>query len=100
MWQKGSVDNVHTFGLGLGRTSVELARIAYVFWSSQRLQGLECGSSPTSGTADPLARGDFCFNVWTRVPLTQVQVFVASWWSVQVCGCREVSWLQTLSLMG
>ncbi|MEV7136524.1 hypothetical protein AB0N24_27090 [Arthrobacter sp. NPDC093128] len=29
------VDTVHIFSFGLGRTSVGLARIAYVFWSSQ-----------------------------------------------------------------
>ena len=50
---------VHSFGFGLGRISVGLARIGHVFWSSQCLQVLECGSSPTSGTADPLVRGDF-----------------------------------------
>jgi hypothetical protein len=61
MWQKRSVDSVNTVGFGLGRTSAGLARIAYVFWSSQCWRGLECGSSPTSGTADPLVRGDFCF---------------------------------------
>jgi hypothetical protein len=61
------VDNVNTFGVGLGRTSAGLGRIRYVFWSSQCLQGLECSSSPTSGTADPLVRGDFCFNVCTKL---------------------------------
>ena len=65
--KKGGVHNVHTLGFGLGRTSAEPARIAYVFWSSQCLQGLECGSSPTSGTADPLVEGDFCFNVCTKL---------------------------------
>jgi hypothetical protein len=56
-WQKRSVDNVHTFGFGSGRTSAGLTRIAYVFGSSQCLQGLECGSSPTSGTVFCLFRG-------------------------------------------
>ncbi len=55
--QKRSVDNVHTFGFGSGRISVGLGRIAYVFGSSQCLQGLECGSSPTSGTVFPQVRG-------------------------------------------
>ncbi|MGF6832432.1 hypothetical protein QF015_000581 [Paenarthrobacter sp. TE4293] len=67
------VNNVNTLSLGLGRTSVGLSRIAYVFWSSQCSQGLECSSSPTSGTAYPLVRGGFCFNVCTfhgQVPLT------------------------------
>jgi hypothetical protein len=44
---------VHTLGPRLGRTWAELGRIRYVFWSSQCLQGLECGSSPTSGTCFP-----------------------------------------------
>jgi len=45
------VDNVHTLGFGLGRTSAGLARILYVSGSSQCLQGRECSSSPTLGTA-------------------------------------------------
>jgi hypothetical protein len=57
--QNGGVDGVNRFSLGLGRTSARLARIAYILWSSQRLQGLECGSSPTSGTTFSLVRGDF-----------------------------------------
>jgi hypothetical protein len=58
--QKGELEVVHivhTLGLGLGRTSVGLARIRYVFGSSQCLQGRECGSSPTSGTVFSLFRG-------------------------------------------
>jgi hypothetical protein len=51
------VDNVNRLGLGLGRTSAGLARMRYVFGSSQCLQGLECGSSPTSGTVFPQVRG-------------------------------------------
>ena len=74
--QKERVDNVRTFGFGLGRTSAGLARIRYVVGNSLCLQALECGSSPTSGTADPLVGGDFCFNVCTKlcggVPLTLV----------------------------
>ena len=67
MCQEESVDIVHAFRFGSGRTSAGLGRIRYVFvfGSSQWLQGLECGSSPTSGTADPLVGGDFCFNVYT-----------------------------------
>jgi hypothetical protein len=57
--QKKGVHFVHTLGCGLGRTSTGLARIRYVFGSSQYLQGLECGSSPTSGTTFSLVRGDF-----------------------------------------
>jgi hypothetical protein len=40
---KGGVDNVHTFGFGLGCTSPGLARIAYVFWTSECFPGLESG---------------------------------------------------------
>jgi hypothetical protein len=46
----GGVDSVHTLGLGLGRTGAGLARIPYVLAGVQYLQGLEPGSSPTSGT--------------------------------------------------
>jgi hypothetical protein len=83
VWERGSrselfkigrepcVDNVHTFGFRLGRTSAGLARIAYVFWTSQSLQGLECGSSPTSGAASPLVRGGFaltCVQIMWKGP--------------------------------
>ena len=55
------VDNVHTFHLGLPRTTVGLPRIPHVSATSQCLQGLESRSSPTSGTASPLVRGGFAF---------------------------------------
>ena len=58
-WQKESVDNVHTLGLGLGRAPVGSGRIPYVSAGVQCSQGLECSSSPTSGTAFPLVRGVF-----------------------------------------
>jgi len=48
---------VHTLAFGSGRTPAGLARIAYVFGSSQWLQGLESGSSPTSGTRYPSSEG-------------------------------------------
>jgi hypothetical protein len=48
--RSGGVDSVHTLGRGLGRTGVGLGRIADVSWSCQCLEGLEPGSSPTSGT--------------------------------------------------
>jgi hypothetical protein len=57
--QKKGVHIVHTLGFGLGRTSVGLARIGDVFGGSQSFQGPESGSSPTSGTVDPLVRGVF-----------------------------------------
>ena len=59
--------NVHRFRFGSGCLSAGVGRIAYVFWSSQCSQGLESGSSPTLGTAGPLVRGDFCFNVCTKL---------------------------------
>jgi hypothetical protein len=58
-WTKGGVHIVHTFAFGPGRTGTGLAWIGDVFGISQRLQGLECSSSPTSGTASPLVRGVF-----------------------------------------
>jgi hypothetical protein len=59
--QKGSVDSVNTLGFGSGCTTVGLARIAYLFRSSLCFRGLECGSSPTSGTVFPQVRGLFVF---------------------------------------
>ena len=48
-----------------GRIGVGSGRIPHVSGGAQCLQGLECSSSPTSGTAFPLVRGGFCFNVCT-----------------------------------
>jgi hypothetical protein len=53
MGRIGGVDSVHTFGFGLGRTSVGSGRIPYVSGGVQCLQGLESGSSHTSGTWFP-----------------------------------------------
>jgi hypothetical protein len=58
-WQKESLDIVHTLGFGLGCTDAGLTRIAYVFGSSQGLQGAEGSSSPTSGTVFSQVRGFF-----------------------------------------
>ena len=58
---KKSVDNVHTSRPGLPRTTAGLARIPHVSATSQSFQGPESRSSPTSGTANPLVRGGFCF---------------------------------------
>jgi hypothetical protein len=55
----GGVDSVHTLGPGLGRTGAGLGRIPYVWAGVQCLQGLEPGSSPTSGTVFPQVRGFF-----------------------------------------
>jgi hypothetical protein len=54
---KEGVHNVHTLGFGSGRTGGGLGRIADVFGSSPCLQGLECSSSPTSGTHNPSSEG-------------------------------------------
>jgi hypothetical protein len=56
----GGVDTVHTFGVGLGRTSVGSGRIPHVSAGAQCLQGLDSGSSPTSDTGFPTSEG-FCF---------------------------------------
>ena len=53
MGRFGGVDSVHTLGRGLGRTGAGLGRIPYVLAGVQCLQGLEPGSSPTSGTCFP-----------------------------------------------
>ena len=60
-----SVDNVHSFGFGSERTSIGSGRIPYVSEGTQCSQGLECSSSPTSGTVFPLVRGGFCLSVCT-----------------------------------
>ncbi|MCB5294392.1 hypothetical protein BJQ90_03859 [Arthrobacter sp. SO3] len=51
------VDSVHTSGCGLGRTRAGLARTRHVSAGVPCLQGLESGSSPTSGTVFSLFRG-------------------------------------------
>jgi hypothetical protein len=61
----GGVDSVHTLGHGLGRTRSGLGRIPYVWAGDQCLQGLEPGSSPTSGTEFPQVRGLFVHIVHT-----------------------------------
>ena len=57
--KKEGVHNVHTLGFGSGRTGVGLGRIGDVFGGVADFQGLECGSSPTSGTASPSSAGVF-----------------------------------------
>ena len=90
--RKGGVDNVNGFGLGLGRISAGLARIAYVFKSSQCFQGPECGSSPTSGTAFPLVRGVFALTcVQSLTSVSDARGAGLAWpprWPIQVCGWR------------
>ncbi|MET3949099.1 hypothetical protein ABIB49_003825 [Arthrobacter sp. UYCu512] len=64
--KKEGVHNVHTLGFGSGRISAGLGRIAEVFGRVAENQGLEPGSSPTSGTVFPQVRGVFgAFFVWT-----------------------------------
>jgi hypothetical protein len=48
--KKEGVHNVHTLGFGSGRTGAGLGRITEVFGGVADIQGLEPGSSPTSGT--------------------------------------------------
>jgi hypothetical protein len=57
--RRGCVDSVNRVGVGLGHISAGLGRIAYLLWSSQHLQGMECSSSPTSGTRFPPGWGRF-----------------------------------------
>jgi hypothetical protein len=59
--QKEGVDSVHTLGFGLGRTGAELGRNADVFGKVAEIQGLECSSSPTSGTVFPQVRSFLSF---------------------------------------
>ena len=54
--QSEGVHIVHTLGFGSGRTGAGLGRIPYVWAGGQCLQGLEPGSSPTSGTVFPQVR--------------------------------------------
>src|SRR5439155_3795032 len=74
--------------VGLGRTSAGLARIAYVFGSSQCFRGLECGSSPTSGTCFRRSEG-----LW---PSDCAQVFFYGllrgllWSSASLCWSGEL----------
>lgn len=77
------VDSVHTFGFGLGCTSVGSGRIPHVSAGAQCLQGLECGSSPTSGTVFPQVRGSWCF---FRVYIVHT---LASDLICRVCGVPE-----------
>ena len=55
--QSEGVHIVHTLGFGSGRTGAGLGRIPYVWAGVPCLQGLEPGSSPTSGTVFPQVRG-------------------------------------------
>ena len=96
--------NVHTLAAGLGRTSAGLGRTRHVFGSSLYFRGLECSSSPTSGTADPLLRGVFAL---TRVqPVYKVSPDAGPGLCGVAVACLvvwvagQVSWLQALRLLG
>ena len=80
------VDSVHTLGPGLGRTGAGLARIPYVWAGVQCLQGLEPGSSPTSGTVFPQVRS---FLVFLRVDSVHT---LASDLMFGVCGSRKTTY--------
>lgn len=62
MRRKG-VHNVHTLGVGSGRTGPGLGRMGDVFGGLADVQGPEPGLSPTSGTYYPSSEG-LCLNVW------------------------------------
>ena len=83
MGRIGGVDSVHTLIHGLGRTGAGLGRIPYVLVGVQCLQGLEPGSSPTSGTV-------FCrsgaFLVFFRVHIVHT---LASDLMFRVCGVLD-----------
>ena len=55
--RKEGVHNVHTLGVGSVRTGAGLGRTRHVSGGVQCLQGLEPGSSPTSGTVFPQVSG-------------------------------------------
>jgi hypothetical protein len=81
MLRIGGVDSVHTFGFGLGRTSVGSGRIPHVSAGAQCLQGLECSSSPTSGTCFP------CSGPWGPLSVDKLSTCrpfggLFCWWTV------------------
>ena len=73
MGKKEGVHNVHTLGFGMGRTGHGLGRIAEVCGGVAEIQGLEPGSSPTSGTVFPLLRG---FLVFFRVHIVHTPALI------------------------
>jgi len=95
---------VHTLGFGSGRTGAGLGRIADVFGGVADIQGLEPGSSPTSGTHDPSSEGFllYCVNIVPRrVSLTRSGVCAWRRGRLFGCvGCGSVSWLVDLPLAG
>ena len=103
----GGVDSVHTLGPGLGRTGAGLGRIPYVSVGVQCLQGLEPGSSPTSGTCFPCSGACGPLSVHKlftdgplRGPFLLVAVAVAGWllsYVVDGSGLVTSSWVPAAS---
>jgi hypothetical protein len=97
--QTEAVHNVHTQGFGSGRTGAGLGRTADVFGGVASFQGLEPGSSPTSGTAYPVVRGDFALTCvqtlrWRASDANSADFGLAAARSMQVCGVAGSSpWL-------
>ena len=83
MGRIGGVDSVHTLGHGLGRTGAGLGRIAEDFGGVASIQGLEPGSSPTSGTCFPCSGA---FLVFLRVDSVHT---LASDLMFRVCGVPD-----------
>ena len=99
-WGSGGVDSVHTLGLGLGRTGAGLGRIPHVSAGVQCLQGLEPGSSPTSGTCFPCSGACGPLSVHKlftygplRGPFLLVAVAVAGWLLLVVSGSGGAGYL-------
>jgi hypothetical protein len=80
---------VQILGLGLGRTGAGLGRIPHVSRSSQRLQGLECSSSPTSGTCFPCSGACGPLSVY-KSPLWAPAGAHFCWWPLRSGG--SFSW--------
>jgi hypothetical protein len=74
---------VHTLGFGSGLSGAGLARIAEVCGGGAEIQGMEPGSSPTSGTVFSLFRG---FLVVFRVHIVHTP---ASELMFRVCGVPD-----------
>jgi hypothetical protein len=91
------VDNVRTFRLVLGRKAFGLAWIPHVFAASLCLQGMECSSSPTSGTVFSQVKVFFASLVLTKLDITRfscvgLHVIVSVMTS---CLCRVQASLET-----
>ena len=81
--QREGAHNVHTLGSGSSRMSAGLDRIGHVCGEMGEIQGLEPGSSPTSGTVFLQVRG---FLVLFRVDSVHT---LASDLMFRLCGSRK-----------